>query len=135
MFLMSLPLCAAFWVEHFRPLYGYRTPAFSSWSLCVCPVLFNGWRNVAWDGLLGELSYPMYISHVFVGEALRRVVPDTVLAQNLLYVASVVAFSWVLFVLVGLPIDRLRARFGARIPTVQSDERCADCPLTPEIQA
>ena len=107
-------------------------PGFLLSVALVCPVLFNGWRNVAWDGLLGELSYPMYISHVFVGEALRRVVPDTVLAHNLLYVASVVAFSWALFVLVGLPIDRLRARFGARIPTVQSNEGCADCPLTPE---
>jgi peptidoglycan/LPS O-acetylase OafA/YrhL len=92
-------------------------PGFLLLVAAACPSLFYGWRNVRWDGVLGELSYPIYISHMFVLEGLWRVISDGVPNKNL-YVASVVVFSAALLVLVVLPFDKLRARFGGRVPIV-----------------
>jgi hypothetical protein len=59
----------------------------------------------------------MYVSH-FTIIALLGVPP----ADNALYVAIVMAVSLGLFYGVTLPTDRLRLRFGARMPTSPSTE-------------
>jgi peptidoglycan/LPS O-acetylase OafA/YrhL len=102
--------------QSFMPALWLPMPGFLLTVALACPVLFYGWRKTTWDIALGELSYPIYISHVSVFEVLRRSVPDALLAGNLLYVATTIAFSAALLILVGLPVDRIRARFGARFP-------------------
>jgi peptidoglycan/LPS O-acetylase OafA/YrhL len=102
----------------FLPLLWLPFPGILLLITLTCPVLFIGWRKVAWDGLVGELSYPIYISHMFVFESLRRLVPGAALTGNVLYVASTIAFSALLLFMVVLPVNRIRARFGARIPVL-----------------
>jgi peptidoglycan/LPS O-acetylase OafA/YrhL len=106
--------------KSFSSTLWLANPGFLVLVAIACPALFNRWRNVAWDGFLGELSFPIYISHTFVAEALRHMVPGELLTDSLLYVASVIAFSWALFVFVGRPVDRLRSSFGARVPNAQN---------------
>jgi peptidoglycan/LPS O-acetylase OafA/YrhL len=98
--------------ETARTIYLQR-PGFILLTVVLCPALFYGFRRVGFDMVLGELSYPIYISHLFVLEVLSQTVPEAYLASNLLPVACVVAVSAALLVLIAFPIDRIRARFGA----------------------
>ncbi len=111
-------------------------PGFLLLVAFACPALFNGWRKITWDSILGELSYPIYISHLFVFEVLRHLVPEAMLFGNLLYVASVVAFSSALFLLIGLPVDQIRAHFGARVPNVRRTSiiQATDVPMRSRLQ-
>jgi peptidoglycan/LPS O-acetylase OafA/YrhL len=102
--------------KSFSSILWLANPGFLVLVAVACPALFNRWSNIPWDGFLGELSFPIYISHTFVAEALQRTVPGGLLPDNLLYVACVIVFSWALFVFVGRPVDRLRASLGARVP-------------------
>jgi peptidoglycan/LPS O-acetylase OafA/YrhL len=82
----------------------------------ACPLLFYGSRKNRADDILGELSYPMYISHLFILHVVIRYVPASLNFGNVTYVVSVVMFSFLLFLLITLPVDRFRSRFGARVP-------------------
>ena len=53
------------------------------------PHLFYAFRNVRFDSFLGELSYPMYLSHVLVGGILLRLhLPAWLTHGNLFYVGA-----------------------------------------------
>jgi peptidoglycan/LPS O-acetylase OafA/YrhL len=114
--------------KSFWPVLWLTLPGFLLAVALMCPMLFHGWRKVGIDVVLGELSYPIYISHIFVFEVLWRTVPESLLAGNLLYVAATVAFSGILLVVVGLPVDRIRSRYGARVPGIVKIEPSAPFP-------
>jgi len=79
--------------------------------------LFYGMRDNKWDQYIGELSYPMYISHIFVAGIVATYVPAEMRSGNLCYVLLTIAFSTMLYVGVTIPADALRKRFGARVQT------------------
>jgi peptidoglycan/LPS O-acetylase OafA/YrhL len=81
--------------------------------LTVAP-LFYATRHSRLDQLLGELSYPMYVTHILIVELILRSVPSVLLEGNALYVAAVVATSLMLLFAVTMPLDKFRKRFGAR---------------------
>lgn len=115
----------------FSPALWLPMPGFLLAVALACPVLFHGWRKVSFDAMLGELSYPIYISHILVFEVLWRTVPEWLLAGNLLYVAATVAFSGILLVVVERPVDRFRSRYGARVPGIVKMEPSAPFPAAP----
>jgi peptidoglycan/LPS O-acetylase OafA/YrhL len=80
-----------------------------------CPLLLAFSRNHRLDSLVGELSYPIYLSHVLVRDALMAFAPATLSQGNLPYVCATLAASALLVWLVVLPVDRYRQRFGARV--------------------
>jgi peptidoglycan/LPS O-acetylase OafA/YrhL len=82
-----------------------------------CPFLLVASRGWTWDGMLGELSYPMYLSHIFINEMIARYAPQFMAPNNFDYVCATIIFSTALLWLVVLPIDRFRRKFGARAPT------------------
>ena len=85
------------------------------------PHLFYAFRNVRFDSFLGELSYPMYLSHVLVGGVLLRLhLPAWLTYGNLLYVVATLVASTLLVAFIVIPVDRWRTRFGARIPTIST---------------
>jgi len=77
----------------------------------VLPGLFDATKNNKWDRTLGELSYPIYICHVFVKWLLLAVA--TVIGfkgevNGLILLIASVLLSWLLYSFVDRPIDRYR---------------------------
>ncbi|WP_431014680.1 acyltransferase family protein [Bradyrhizobium pachyrhizi] len=83
-----------------------------------CPILFLAFRASRLDSMIGELSYPMYLTHVFVSGLMMRYTPSFMTPDNLAYVCATILFSAALLWLVVLPVDRYRKRLGARVPTM-----------------
>lgn len=78
-----------------------------------CPFLIMVSRLWKFDSAIGELSYPMYLSHFFINEALSKYTPWIQTPDNFAYVCVTIGFSIALFLLVARPVDRYRRRFGA----------------------
>lgn len=81
-----------------------------------CPLLFAAFRTSRIDSMIGELSYPMYLSHLFVYAVMKDHAPSVMTPDNFAYVCGTVMFSAVLLWVIVLPVDRYRKRFGARVP-------------------
>jgi peptidoglycan/LPS O-acetylase OafA/YrhL len=87
-------------------------PAAWCFYICVCictPLLFNlsaGWK---FDNLLGQLSYPVYLSHVLVIEFVlqSQLVPYD---MGLVATELTLALSLALYLLIDRPIERIRQR-------------------------
>jgi peptidoglycan/LPS O-acetylase OafA/YrhL len=82
-----------------------------------CPLLLIVSRGRKWDSLIGELSYPIYLSHIMVYTALATYAPASMTQGGLIYVGATMIFSAALYWLVVRPVDRYRRRFGARVPS------------------
>ena len=90
------------------------------------PYLFKATKDIAWDKYLGELSYPLYISHLL---AAWIVLPETYTGVYLALLMTL-AFSVALYHLVDRPIDRWRqTRLRSREPAI------AVTRLTPSVQS
>ncbi len=81
------------------------------------PLLVIASRGRTWDALIGELSYPIYLSHILVYQLLDAHAPVSILKGGLVYVITTLIFSMALYWLVIRPVDRYRRKFGARIPS------------------
>ena len=104
--------------NYIHPLYLGNATFLLAVAL-ASPHLFYAFRNVRFDSFLGELSYPMYLSHVLVGGVLLRLhLPAWLTYGNLLYVGATLVASTLLVVFIVIPVDRWRSRFGARVPTI-----------------
>jgi peptidoglycan/LPS O-acetylase OafA/YrhL len=86
-----------------------NSPALILMVVAAAP-LFYGTRNSLFDRIAGELSYPMYVSHILVFELMARVIP---LTNNFLCISIVIAASLLLFLGIIVPTDKLRKRLGA----------------------
>src|SRR5205807_2232460 len=84
--------------------------------VAACPLLFAVSRGSRYDSLIGELSYPMYLTHLLVYKTMESYAPYSLTDDGLTYVAGTIAFSAALLWLVVMPVDRYRRRFGARMP-------------------
>ena len=105
-----------------RPLGGYDQRLYLGSQMVLlimvisCPFLFFHFKRSKLDSIIGEMSYPMYISHIFIIEIAPRL-SSTVYEWpifNVCYVLVTVAFSAMLVYVVILPVDRLRSILGAR---------------------
>jgi peptidoglycan/LPS O-acetylase OafA/YrhL len=85
------------------------------------PFLFQVSRGSHLDSMIGELSYPMYLSHIFVATVVMSFAPGLMDPKfgNLPYVIFTILFSILLLWLVILPVDRFRRRFGAWAPNLK----------------
>jgi peptidoglycan/LPS O-acetylase OafA/YrhL len=81
---------------------------------CAAPSLFYLTKQSSPDRLLGEMSYPMYISHIFVLRMIDAYLPPSWQAGNALYVLSVLAVSYGMVIFIITPIDRYRRRLSLR---------------------
>ena len=93
-----------------------RNGAVLLFIVASCPLLFALSRGSRFDSLIGELSYPMYLSHLLVYLAMEAYAPYALTDNGLSYVAATIAVSAALLWLVVMPVDRYRRRFGARMP-------------------
>ena len=85
------------------------------------PFLFKLTKDNALDANVGELSYPIYMCHLFVMGLVEwsplNAVP--VWPRHILTIILVIIVAFLLDRLLVLPIDRLRLKFGAR-PRIHS---------------
>jgi peptidoglycan/LPS O-acetylase OafA/YrhL len=88
--------------------------AFVTLFSLALPYLFMQFKNNELDRKIGEFSYPVYISHVFVILVVNvfgskfGMTNETVL--SLLILAATFTLSFLLIKFVGEPIDRYRAK-------------------------
>jgi len=82
---------------------------------CCIPLIFTWTQNWKWDRWIGDLSYPAYISHVFLLPYVDLAVSRfPFLSQPGLLIGSTLILSVVLHFCVERPIDRIRQERLAR---------------------
>jgi peptidoglycan/LPS O-acetylase OafA/YrhL len=98
-----------------RPLYFTFEPLkFLEYAL-VIPILFSITKNFKFDRLVGELSYPVYLSHVLIYTIILSFgLPATKITGTLALIVSI-AISFVLTRVVEIPIDKWRHRSAKRL--------------------
>lgn len=101
--------------EYVKPFKIYMMPFsinevfyFSS-LLILVPLLFKYFKDNRIDRALGELSYPIYISHYLVVAVLNSL-HIAILAESWCVILGTIAFSVLLNRFIGMPIERLRQR-------------------------
>ena len=106
---------------------GLKTKALFVVFLLALPLLFLLQSRSKWDRRIGELSYPLYISHVLAyavaGWLLARWRVESSIATTSISLACAFALAWALSWAVGAPVERLRALVRARSAP---DARVAD---------
>lgn len=73
---------------------------------CSTPILFKYTKNLKTDRLLGELSYPIYITHMFVLNLVKAA--GVTNYHNVITISGSVVLSIILIKLVGNPIEKIR---------------------------
>jgi peptidoglycan/LPS O-acetylase OafA/YrhL len=106
--LAVLGITAAYW---WLPGGALRQWGYYGLLVALLPCLLVFSNSHRWDGWIGELSYPMYISHVFVLFALSPALKE-VSAIHVPLIVSVVTvlFSVALMRFVSVPIESYRMR-------------------------
>lgn len=87
-------------------------------SVLLIPVLFALSKQSKWDRAVGNLSYPIYLSHLIVGQVLGVVLGRTGLSHGVILVLmplGCVAAAIVLHQLVERRIERVRSAISARL--------------------
>lgn len=73
------------------------------------PYLFNLSKNYKLDNHIGELSYPIYISHMFIILFIHRAMPH-MFNQGWFIVLATITFSYLLNQFVAGPVEKIRQR-------------------------
>ena len=83
----------------------------------MIPFLFEATRDLSWDRFVGDLSYPLYASHMAVGLIIagKPPGPDHASLTHTGVLLGSLAVALALSVGVERPVDRLRERFFKRI--------------------
>lgn len=82
--------------------------------VAVCtPALFALTRRWRFDNVLGQLSYPVYLSHILVIDVVARLPLSRALDRGLVAMIGTLALSVVLYVAIDRPVEHLRRRVGA----------------------
>lgn len=85
--------------------------------MCTIPFLFTYFKNSKLDTRLGELSYPVYISHLFVMLVIERTYGSITNAGWLIAVLTI-SLSYILNVIVSNPIERYRQKRVAKFSMI-----------------
>lgn len=93
------------WFQWFSTTLWLVDPVFLAMLVIACPMLVFGIKG-EWDRFIGDLSYPIYLSHTFVGGLL--ILNYQFGAGNWLYVFCTILFSTAVVLVIDRPTDRLR---------------------------
>ena len=89
--------------------FMYKEIAYFSVIVLSIPYLFNFSKNYTIDNQIGELSYPIYISHTFVILFIHRAMP-TFFFNGWFIALATILFSYLLNRFVAAPIEKIRQR-------------------------
>jgi peptidoglycan/LPS O-acetylase OafA/YrhL len=106
--LLILVFCASYFA---LPRNGLITFTLFTAFILSLPFLFEMQKNHRWDTIIGELSYPVYISHMFVIYSLNALgLGVTSILNASLLILTTIIFSIILNEYVGKKINILRFR-------------------------
>lgn len=91
---------------HYFP-FALRELAYFCFIALALPVLFNFTKRNKVDSLLGELSYPIYVSHLLVA-AVCYLLPYEMLKTSWFVCLTTIAVAWVLNSAIAMPVERFR---------------------------
>ena len=77
--------------------------------MCSSYIIFQLTKNLKWDAIIGEYSYPIYITHMMVIDLLKLFGVHKQ-EQTALTLLITLALSFLLIRLVALPVERMRQR-------------------------
>jgi peptidoglycan/LPS O-acetylase OafA/YrhL len=99
------------------------------------PFLFKLTKDNALDANIGELSYPIYMCHLFVMGLVKWSPLNgmPLWPRHILTIILVIIVAFLLDRLLVLPIDRLRLKFGAK-PRIDSSSLEQDRPSTSAVR-
>jgi peptidoglycan/LPS O-acetylase OafA/YrhL len=89
--------------------FTYREIGYFSVIVLSIPYLFNFSKNYKLDNQIGELSYPIYISHMFVILFIHRAMPFFLFNGWFIALATIL-FSYLLNRFVAAPVEKIRQR-------------------------
>ena len=89
--------------------FMYKEIGYFSLIVLSIPYLFNFSKNYNLDNQIGELSYPIYISHMFVILFIHRAMPF-VLFNGWFIALATILFSYLLNRFVAAPMEKIRQR-------------------------
>jgi len=110
------------WIPEFQsrilPFSWNEIIYFSSVAGAI-PILFNYLKNSKPDNWIGQLSYPMYVSHLLVAKIIYAV-PFSPLKQSWCIMAATVIFSYLLHIFIARPVEIYRQKRLRQSPTARS---------------
>lgn len=82
------------------------------YAFCVfsLPIIFHMTKNISWDRIIGELSYPIYLSHYLIVVIAVQLLNINNEWLGLIVVATTILISYLLYIFVVLPINNIRQR-------------------------
>lgn len=98
-----------FYYKFFQESYIKQLFLFSSITLCI-PIIFKLTMYSKLDRLLGNLSYPIYISQVIFIKVLPAKIIPKIIDLGFTTLVSTIAFSIILYYLITKPLERLRQK-------------------------
>jgi peptidoglycan/LPS O-acetylase OafA/YrhL len=78
-------------------------------ALCI-PAVFAWSRDLKWDRLLGEISYPLYLCHWAIIIVMKYLSRSLDQYDSIIIMGLSVVVGWTIFLLVEKPIDRIRQK-------------------------
>jgi peptidoglycan/LPS O-acetylase OafA/YrhL len=105
------PRIEEYFGQTYSPMLYLQDPFTLLGFVIACPFLFYGTKHMAIDRFMGELSYPIYVSHLLVGFIISRYAPVLMVSDNMPYLLAVIVVSAALYLFVGAPFDRFRRRY------------------------
>jgi len=72
------------------------------------PILFNFYKNVKWDRYIGELSFPIYISHMFILYVVDAIGNNSFTSE--IVIIGTILFSILLVQYISNPVERFRQK-------------------------
>jgi peptidoglycan/LPS O-acetylase OafA/YrhL len=70
------------------------------------PILFNYYKKVKWDRYIGELSFPIYISHMFISYLVNAMWNDSFKSETV--ILGTILLSIILVHFISNPVERFR---------------------------
>lgn len=111
--LMTTMVASSVWLARWGQPFSAKAllpPLFTVAVFLAIPALFRRTRNFSADRLIGELSYPIYISHILIVWIVGQGNYHTGSAGFILVSALTIAVSYALYRWIDVPIDNYRHR-------------------------
>jgi peptidoglycan/LPS O-acetylase OafA/YrhL len=94
-------------------------------GILILPLLFARSKKIGWDRIIGELSYPVYLSHMLIGwlviGILSKIGINTPLVVVIVFMAVIIT-SIIVNYFILIPLEQFRNRFKPQPTSINDGE-------------